>query len=93
MLSLVFAAVIASSMPASSHGSKSNIPPWAWSDEERIAARTNPVLARVRAEAAQPSLRGQHVKPLSADARARTVDVIDGTREPEYSCQRKSSSV
>lgn len=54
---------------------------WEWSNEERIASRANPALARVRvAESAVP----QASRAIAANALQRPiVDIIDGKRQPE----------
>jgi hypothetical protein len=48
-------------------------PPWEWTEDERIAARTNPALAVIRLESAAGAYRIKSGSPLH--------DVIDGKRD------------
>lgn len=58
-------------------------PPWAWSVEERINRRTNPVLATERVRAAMRA--EEHVPRVTSNSAASTevLDVIDGNINPE----------
>jgi hypothetical protein len=54
--------------------------PWRWTDEERLAARFDPESIRERREEYQKQ---QRARNSNARAVSQTVNIIDGTRNPE----------